>query len=556
MKHTFLLCLFFFCMTAVFAQKVETEQYNIPVLTHKATNHLIRVRIIKTDDNPSILKSLNFSFKGTSDIKEIESVAFYAEKNEHELDPEQKWAETSKVRPETALPSNLILDKDTVIGWISIKLSDQTDLSHRITANLISATFSTQKRAVKPTCLSLSSLNTHRIGVAVRQHGQDGICGSRIPGLITTKNGTLIAVFSMRKYSYIDLPNDVDVGITRSFDKGKTWQPVQKIIDMGTYGGLPEKYNGVDDPSILVDRLTGDIFVLGIWQHGVIDPDSGQWVEGLTESSEVWNNPWNPNGSKPGYEPNQTSQVVMVKSSDDGATWSEPQNITRQLKKEDWCLFSPCPGRGITLDDGTLVFPIQGKENDGTPFSTIAWSKDHGQTWHDGNAAFHNTLECSVVQLSDGSLMLIMREKGNRGRHADCHNGRVVAVSNDLGQTWTSHPTSFSALIEPTCMASLYKPEKQNNTKPILLFFNPNSTLYRHNHTLKVSFDDGDTWPSIFWKNLDEWIGNGYSCITTVDDHTIGILFEGSQADLQYMQLSMDEILTPEYRTMGTLRVK
>ena len=149
MKHPFVLCLFFFCITTIFAQRVETEQYNIPVLTHKATNHLIRVRLIKPDDNPSILKSLNISFKGTSDIKEIESVAFYAEKNEHELDPEQKWAETLKVCPETSLPTNLILDKDTVIGWISVKLGDQTDLSHHITANLISATYSTQKRAVK-----------------------------------------------------------------------------------------------------------------------------------------------------------------------------------------------------------------------------------------------------------------------------------------------------------------------------------------------------------------------------------------------------------------------
>ena len=556
MKKSLFFCIFFLYLTSIFAQKVETEQYNIPVLTHKATNHLIRVRILKLQNQTCSLQSLNISFKGTSEIKEIESVAFYAEKNEHELDPEQKWAETTNIRPNTTLLTNLALDKDTVIGWISVKLSNQTDLSHRITAYLINATFSTQKRAVKPTYLSLSSLNTHRIGVAVRQHGQDGVCGSRIPGLVSTNNGTLIAVFAMRNHSYIDLANDIDIGITRSFDKGKTWQPVQKIIDMGTYGGLPEKFNGVDDPSILVDRQTGEIFVMGLWMHGVIDPDSGKWVEGLTEASEVWNHQWNPNGSKPGYGLKQSSQVLMVKSNDDGATWSEPQNMTRQLKKEEWCLFSPCPGCGITLDDGTLVFPTQGRENDGTSFSTITWSKDHGQTWHTANPAFHNTIECSVVQLSNGSLMLNMREKGNRGRHADCHNGRVVAVSQDLGQTWTSHPTSFSALIEPTCMASLYKPEKQNNTKPMLLFFNPNSTLYRHNHTLTVSFDDGETWPSIFWKNLDEWIGNGYSCITTVDDHTIGILFEGSQADLQYMQLSMDEILTPEYRTMGTLRVK
>lgn len=188
------------------------------------------------------------------------------------------------------------------------------------------------------------------------------------------------------------------------------------------------------------------------------------------------------------------------------------------------------------------IFPTQGRENDGTPFSTITWSKDHGQSWHTANPAFHNTLECSVVQLSNGSIMLNMREKGNRGRHTDFQNGRVVAISQDLGHTWTTQPTAFSALVEPTCMASLYKPEWGKGKQP-LLFFNPNSTLYRHNLTLKVSLDDGETWPSMFWKNLDEWNGNGYSCITTVDDRTIGILFEGSQADLQYMQLTRDEII-------------
>lgn len=542
MKKTFLFFLFIFLFSSIYSQIVETEQYTLPVLTHKETNQLLRVRIIKTDNKPCKLIALTLSFEGTSDLNDIVSVAFYAEKGNKELDPEKKLMETRDIRPLTYLFTPTTIDQDTLTGWISVKLNDATDLSHRLSVHLVNAVFHNHKAPVKP--VVFSSRDFLRIGAAVRQHNQDNVCGSRIPGLITTNNGTLIAVFAMRNHSYIDLANDIDIGITRSFDKGKTWQPVQKIIDMGTYGGLPEKYNGVDDPSILVDRQTGEIFVLGLWMHGVIDSDSGQWVEGLTEESTVWNHQWSPNGSKPGYGLKQSSQVLMVKSSDDGATWSQPQNITRQVKNEEWCLFSPCPGRGINLDDGTLVFPTQGRENDGTPFSTIMWSQNHGQSWHVANPAFHNTLECSVVQLSDGSLMLNMREKGNRGRHADCHNGRVVAVSKDLGQTWRQHPTSFGALTEPTCMASLYKPELQNSSRPVLLFFNPNSTLYRHNHTLKVSFDDGNTWPSAFWKNLDEWIGNGYSCITTVDEKTIGIIFEGSQADLQYMQLSMDEILT------------
>jgi sialidase-1 len=138
--------------------------------------------------------------------------------------------------------------------------------------------------------------------------------------------------------------------------------------------------------------------------------------------------------------------------------------------------------------------------------------------------------------------MLNMRDNRNRGNEEV--NGRTIATTTDLGETWTEHPTSRKALIEPTCMASLHKHmyNDDGTEKSILLFVNPNSTSRRDHITLKVSFDDGRTWPEEYWILLDEYSGRGYSCITSVNDSTIGILYESSQADMVFQTVLLKEI--------------
>mgnify|MGYP002243976521 CR=1 FL=1 len=100
---------------------------------------------------------------------------------------------------------------------------------------------------------------------------------SRIPGIATSKNGTLLAVYDARYDTSRDLQGNIDIALNRSFDGGETWQPMQVVLDMKTWGGLPEKYNGVSDACILVDEKTGDIYVAGLWMHGVLDRNTGKW---------------------------------------------------------------------------------------------------------------------------------------------------------------------------------------------------------------------------------------------------------------------------------------
>ena len=120
------------------------------------------------------------------------------------------------------------------------------------------------------------------------------------------------------------------------------------------------------------------------------------------------------------------------------------------------------------------------------------------------------------------------QERGNHER-----NGRMVYVTKDLGQTWTEHPTSGHVLTEPTCQGSLLKhmyEDAEGREHELLLFFNPNDPDEREHYTMKCSLDEGMTWPEDMWLEVDEYSGRGYSCMISLDNDTVGVLYEGSGA--------------------------
>lgn len=514
----------------------------LPVLAGKDYNHVLSLSLVRKSGQTlqsEILKSVSLELEGTTRLADISQLALYAAGANGKIDPNRLLASIPEPKAvSVTLPLDFPLQADTSVIWVSVRLKDSVDLLNRININCTGLVTTAQH-------LKLPGLTDEplRVAVALRQHWQDSIHTSRIPGLTTSRKGTLLAIYDGRKDSDRDLQGDMDICLNRSTDGGRTWQPKQVVLDMKTWGGLPEKYNGVSDANILVDENTGTLFVIGLWMHGIQDPKTGKWVEGLTQERSDWNHQWKSFGSQPGYSVTQSAQVMITRSTDDGITWSPPENITRQVKKESWWLMAPAPGHGITLNDGTLVVPAEGRDEKGLPFSTILYSKNGGKNWETGNPADSNTNECMAVQLSDGSIMLNMRERSNRGKKEK--NGRAIAISKDLGKTWTTHPTSRTALIEPACMASLHKHIYQDGKekKEALLFLNPSSISTRNQFTLKLSLDDGLSWPEANWLLLDEWNGNGYSCITSIDQETIGVLYEGSQADLVFQQIKLSEIL-------------
>ena len=363
------------------------------------------------------------------------------------------------------------------------------------------------------------------------------VTGFRIPALVTSNAGTLIGAYDVRYDGYGDLQGDIDVGVKRSTDGGKTWSPLIIAMDMGitgyeaevAAGTMTEKQarlnNGIGDPCLLVDENTGRLFCFAVWTHGHYnDPD---------RRSLAW--------AAKGFEIDETPQFMMVYSDDDGITWSAPVNITRQIKKYDWRMTFQGPGRGITMKDGTLVIPIQHQEGASMNMhglyplnSGIAYSTDHGETWHAHNFAHTITSESAVAEIEPGVLLLTMRDE------TDSHYRRNY-YTTDLGRTWTEH-ASNGKLLDSTCEASLLHVNASDNIlgKDLVLFSNPHNTS-RSRMTIQASEDKGVTWSHSLL--IDAGGSLGYSCLTMIDNATVGILYESSRGDILFQAIPLTDIV-------------
>ncbi|GGH18526.1 sialidase [Sphingobacterium alkalisoli] len=530
-------------LTAAAQTNIAVKTYQLPVLADQEINVVKRFQINSTASSTSSNGELVLQVDERA-YEVIEEIGLWYTAGDSTLIKQNnisKYTRTKKIkaqRGKNKISFQTELEKGANFLWLTIKVRSVKDLELPFAIRLDK--FEIAKRKIGNSTKGESSV--HRMAVAVRRHKQENVHTSRIPGIITAKDGSLISVYDARYESGRDLQGHMDIGVSRSIDRGATWLPIEVAIDMGEYGGLPQKFNGVSDPNILLDEKTGDIYVAGLWMYGVID-ETGTWYPGIKDGKEIWNHQWKTKGSQPGFGIKQTSQFLLVKSQDNGKTWSSPINLTTMCKKQEWWLWAPAPGHGLTLKDGTLVMPTQGRDKTGKAFSNITYSKDRGKTWTTSNAAVsRSTTECMAVELEDGRIMLNMRSNLNTtNKGAD--NGRAIATTADLGKTWIEHPTSHRALIEPTCMASIHKHQYTENGAPksIIIFCNPDSKYERVDIALKVSKDNADTWERKVL--LDEGKSRGYSCITSIDDHTVGVLYESSQADLVFQRIALKDLL-------------
>lgn len=490
-----------------------------PILIGKENNPVLRVQIDAVGSKKALaLEDLTLDLEGTDQLGDISAVRAFFTGSSSDFSTRRAFGESQTISAKLGLKGNQLLQPGSNYLWISFELKEQADLLRKLNVQLSGITVDGKKLDT----FQSSGTPVKRMGIALRQHQQDDIHTYRIPGMVTTNEGSLIAVYDNRHDNSADLQGDIDVGMSRSTDGGQSWEPMRVIMDMKEWGGKPEDQNGIGDPSILVDRQSGTIWVAGLWIHG--HPGARAWT-----------------ASQAGTTPEETGQFMLVKSEDDGLTWSAPINITEQIKDPDWQLLLEGPGKGITMKDGTLVFPAQFKDNNEIPHATIIYSTDRGESWQIGTGAKSKTTEAQVVELADGSLMLNMRD--DRGNGPGGRNGlgaRSVAITKDLGKTWTEHPTSREALPEPVCMASLV--QHKTASEEVLLFSNPLHRYTRKNMTIQLSRDEGQTWPRDHHLLIDEGQGRGYSCITSIDENTIGIIYEGSQADLIFQKVDLTEL--------------
>ncbi|GIW80641.1 MAG: sialidase [Gemmatales bacterium] len=303
--------------------------------------------------------------------------------------------------------------------------------------------------------------------------GKEGYHTFRIPALVVSKKGTLLAFCEGRKNNRRD-HGDIDLVLKRSSDNGKTWSKLEVVYEEGGNAKIT-----IGNPCPVVDQDTSVI-----------------WLPFTRDNNDVF----------------------VTSSQDDGVTWSKPRRITASVKGPDWNWYATGPGNGIQLRRGKyrgrLVIPCDHRIKNGKGNimgrSHVIYSDDHGKTWKLGGITDWEMNECAVAELADGTLLLNMR----------CYRGkkrRAVATSHDGGSTW-SECVDSDVLIEPVCQASLIRYDDMT-----LLFSNPASTTTRHRLTVRLSRDGGKTWPA---SKLLYAGPSAYSSLAVLKDKTVGCLFE------------------------------
>ncbi len=352
--------------------------------------------------------------------------------------------------------------------------------------------------------------------------GEDGYKLYRIPGIVVTKSGTVLAYCEARKSDSGDW-GPIDVLLRRSTDGGKTWLPRQQIVHLE--GDLPinpvaaaQKLdqpgdNTVNNPVAIVDYETGAVHFLYCLEY---------------------------------------MRCFYMRSDDDGVTWTEPVEITKTFeafrREYDWKVLATGPGHGIQLtkgkQKGRLVVPVwlslgTGGHAHRPSVTATIFSDDHGKTWQRGDVAVPDTAEfiypneTVVVQLADGRVMLNSRSESKRHR-------RLVTISPD-GATGWSKPQFDDALLEPICMAGIVRVHEPTDNQPgVIAFSNPHNLSRRDgnevagrprdrvNVSIKLSYDEGKTWP--LNRTLEEGF-SGYSDLAALADGTILCFYERGSTD-------------------------
>jgi len=341
--------------------------------------------------------------------------------------------------------------------------------------------------------------------------GSEGYALYRIPGIIATARGTLLAYCEARKGERGDW-GTIDILLRRSTDKGKTWQPRRKIAEVTG----PHSKN----PAALAQNLA-------------------------SPEDRTYNNPMaiaGRDGTVHFLFCLEYMRAFYLRSDDDGLTWTKPVEITATFEqfRDDypWKVLATGPGHGIQLKSGRLLVPVWlstgtgGHAHRPSVVSTV-YSDDGGKTWQRGTIAVPNTpqwvypSESTAVELADGRVMLNARSESGAHR-------RLITYSRDGVTGWTP-PIFHDQLLEPICMAGMAGVSAGKKGQRLLLFSNPHNLERkgataepgmprdRKNLAVKLSYDEGNTWPVS--RVLDPGFA-GYSDLAAGPDGWIYCFFE------------------------------
>lgn len=363
-------------------------------------------------------------------------------------------------------------------------------------------------------CLIFAALLTRAVAepppqptfVEVYARGRDGYPAYRIPSMVTTSSGTLLA-FAEGRASLRDHAEN-DIVLKRSLDNGNTWEPLSVVAEDGA--------NALNNPTAIVTRPSGRVLL--VYQR---------YQRGFDEHNAA-----------PGLDGPNICRIFTIHSDDEGVTWSKPAEITAQAKRPSVVTSTAAgPGCGIQLKrgrhNGRILIPFnQGPYGKWSVYAVMSddggnsWC--HGKTAQEGGKGYAN--EVQFVELANGDVMLNARNQGGEGF-------RKTAISADGGETWS--PTELDRqLPEPFCQAGLIE-----LSPGLLLFSNPNSQTARTNGTIRLSEDDGKTWK---WSKTLYAGGFSYSSPTVLKDGAIGCLFEKDGATtISFARFTTNWVMDP-----------
>lgn len=326
--------------------------------------------------------------------------------------------------------------------------------------------------------------------------GREGYASFRIPAVVLTNSGTLLAFCEGRVGSQEDFGN-IDVVLKRSSDGGRTWGPLQVVAQNGT--GLA----GNPAPVVLD---TGRILLVHVRNAAAATEDAIR--RGKVSAA---------NGRR----------IWVTHSDDDGLTWSAAREITGQVKKANWRWYATTPGHAVQISTGRVVVPAnhslpptgtdngtEGKYNGGH----CLLSDDLGQTWRigyvdDNTDGYVNVNETTAAELPDGRLYFNTRnDSPSPGTRADAH-------SLDGGQSLVKPFRPQAGLVGPVVECSVL----HLRTPDVLLFSGPADPGFRALMTVRRSRDGGTTWQDAY---TVDGLPAAYSDLVRVDDETVGLLYE------------------------------
>lgn len=454
---------------------------------------LLRAAVSFGGENASINdNSLSFSLQGTSDVDDVKSVKIYSTGTSPVFDNRdlQNAVLLADVEPSLDV-TDCQINAEIVSGvnylWITVEMADDAIEGNVIDAELYSVSTPSQTFEI----VNPSPSGDREIILAhtlLFQPGDYNSTNYRIPGVVTAKDGSIVAVTDKRKYNQGDLPEDIDIVCRRSTDGGHTWSEPYTIAQGTGY-----------------NHGFGDCVLA--WTN-----DDNGLIAGFVGGVGLWNS-----------TPSNPIRSYIARSYDNGQTWTEPEDITDFIfgsncvvpEHRTWRASFFGSGNGLITSTGRIMFVAAIRETTAQSLNNYAvYSDDNGITWHVSGRASVSGDEAKVTELVDGRILMSIRHNGKRWYN----------ISNDGGETWQSSTSTWNDITAPACNGDMirYTSVNQGFNKNRLLHSVPFGSS-RTDVSVYISYDEGETWPV---RKCIVPYSSAYSSLCVLPDGTIGLYVE------------------------------